>query len=623
MIGINYDITDQKISENLLREREYWLSESQKVGKIGSYVFDIRNLAWTSSEVLDEIFGIDGDYEKTLDSWNSIVHPDYKDDMLDYVKNHVIIDKMPFDQEYKVINRKTGLERWVYGRGEVRLDTDGNPTVLIGTIQDITERKESELLLRDTNESFAGIFNCVGEAIYIHMPDGPFIDVNPGAVIMYGYSRDELLRMTPADVGAPGMNDMDRIRDITSRVFKTGKSEVFEFWGMRKTGEIFPKEVVSNKGKYFGQDVVISTARDITERKAAEEVVAKSRERLLSIFRVAPIGIDVIKEQIFVEVNRKICEMTGYSQKELVGKECKMLYTNNNDYDLLLNKKFSQLKKKGVGIVETKWRRKDGVMIDILLASTHLIPGDESSGLTFTALDITDRKKAEESDRLKTAFLHNISHEIRTPMNAIVGFTALLDEPELDSEERKQFVNIITQSTNQLLSIISDIVDISNIETNQVKLTFSKVEILPVIKSLFEKYSQLAEQRKILFAYNIENNNGNTEITTDKAKLVQVISNLLGNGFKYTIEGSIEFGYRSGNNGVEFFVKDTGIGIPADKQEKIFERFYQIDSQSSRNYGGAGLDLSICTAYIEMLGGKISLKSEPGKGSEFTFSHPY
>lgn len=509
MIGINYDITDQKTSENLLREREYWLSESQKAGKIGSYVFDIKTLIWTSSEVLDEIFGIDREYEKTLDSWNNIVHSDYKDEMIDYVENHVIANKMPFDREYKVINQKTGMERWVYGRGEVRLDKEGNPTVLIGTIQDITDRKESELLLRDINESFEGIFNSVGEAIYIHKPDGPFIDVNPGAVKMYGYSRDELLQMTPSDVGAPGRNDMKKIQGIIDRVFTTGESKTFEFWGMKKSGEIFPKEVVANKGKYFGQDIVIATARDITDRKKVEA--------------------------------------------------------------------------------------------ELLIA----------------------KEKAEESDRLKTAFLHNISHEIRTPMNAIVGFTALLDEPDLDSEGRKQFVHIITQSTNQLLAIISDIVDISNIETNQVKLVFSKVEILPVIKSLFEKYSPEAEQRKILFAYNIENNKGNTEITTDKAKLVQIISNLLANAFKYTMEGSIEFGYRSADTGVEFFVKDTGIGIPADKHEKVFERFYQIDSMSSRSFGGSGLGLSISRAYVELLGGKITLKSEPGKGTEVTFSHPY
>lgn len=633
MIGINYDITEQKVTENLLREREYWLTESQRVGNIGSYIFDIRTLEWRSSAVLDEIFGIDDNYAKTLDGWNNIVHPEYRDVMIDYVQNHVITNKNPFDKEYKIINLKTGKEAWLYGRGEVRIDKEGNPFLLIGTVQDITARKESEILLQDTKQTFAGIFDTVSEAIYIHQVDGVFIDVNPGAVQMYGYTREELIGMTPFDIGAPDKNDTAKVSRILEGVFRTGRSEIFEFWGKRKNGEIFPKEVVSSKGKYFGKDVIISTARDITERKAAEEAVAQSRERLLSIFRAAPIGIGVVKERVFVEVNLKVCEMTGYTNEELTGKSSLMLYPSQSEFDFVGKEKYLQLRSKGVGVVETKWKRKDGEIIDILLASTHLIPGDESFGLTFTALDITDRKKAEdeliiakekaeESDRLKTAFLHNISHEIRTPMNAIVGFTALLDEPDLDAEGRRQFINIITQSTNQLLSIISDIVDISNVETNQVKLSFSRVEINPVVKSLFEKYSTVAGQRKIHFQYEILQGNGNSAITTDKAKLVQVLSNLLGNAFKYTTEGSIVFGYRSIPDGVEFFVRDTGIGIPEDKHERIFDRFYQLDNQSSRAYGGAGLGLSICKSYVSLLGGKIWVTSKPGKGSEFCFTHP-
>jgi PAS domain S-box-containing protein len=509
MIGINYDITEQKLSENLLREREFWLSESQKVGRIGSYVFDIQRSSWSSSEVLDELFGIDRDFDRSLEGWNIIVHPDDRQMMLDYVKFHVIIGKNLFEKEYRIVNRKTGREHWVYGRGELRFNGDGSPVLMVGTIQDITERKKAELLLTEIERAYSGLFQAVNDAIYIHKPGGVFIDVNSGAAKMYGYSSEELIGMSPSDVGAPGKNDLTELDRILNRVYETGKSEQFEFWGRRKNGEIFPKEVVANKGRYLGQDVIISTARDITQRKNYEDQLKKAKE------------------------------------------------------------------------------------------------------------------KAEESDRLKTAFLHNISHEIRTPMNAIVGFTALLDDPDVDADTRKHFINIISQSTSQLLGIISDIVDISNIETGQVKLSITEVNINTVILNLYEQYKLTADQQKILFRYEARLPDEKAFINTDKTKIIQVISNLLNNAFKFTKQGTVQFGYTLNEHNIEFFVRDTGIGVPPEKQQLVFDRFYQVEHDSARQYSGAGLGLSICKAYIELLGGKIWIESNPGKGTEIRFTHPY
>ena len=506
--SIGRDITERKKSENLLHERDFWLTESQKVGKIGSYVFDIRTNRWSSSEVLDDIFGIDKDFEKTLESWNMIVHPGYMDEMINYVRDHVIIGRKPFDKEYKVINQRSRKELWVYGKGELRQDSSGAAVLLIGTIQDITEQKNSEIKLRATEQTFTGLFDTVSDAIYIHRTDGVFMDVNLGAVRMYGYSRRELIGMTPVMVGAPGRNDLDRLAEILNGVFETGKMQTFEFWGRRKNGEEFPKEVVTTKGRYFGEDVLISAARDITERKRAADEVIRARD------------------------------------------------------------------------------------------------------------------KAEENDRLKTAFLHNISHEIRTPMNAIVGFTALLDEPGLDEETRKHFTNIIYQSTNQLLGIITDIVDISNIETNQVKLNYSEVNVNSVIRDLHEQFLLMAQQKKLIFRFETKLPDGDTVITTDRTKLVQIISNLLNNAFKFTVQGTVHFGYSCRPGIFEFFVRDTGIGVPEEYHTKIFERFFQVESNSARQYGGAGLGLSICKAYAEILGGKIWIESKPGKGSSFYFTIP-
>ena len=189
MIGINYDITEQKKSENLLLEREFWLSESQRVGKIGSYILDIKSNTWTSSRVLDDIFGIAADAPKTLESWNLLIHPQQREEMLKYFLEEVVGKKRPFDKEYRILRGNSTEECWVWGRGELSFDELGNPEKMFGTIQDVTERKISGMLLLETEQTYSGIVNSITEAIYIHDFDGVFIEVNEGACQMYGYSK--------------------------------------------------------------------------------------------------------------------------------------------------------------------------------------------------------------------------------------------------------------------------------------------------------------------------------------------------------------------------------------------------------------------------------------------------
>jgi CheY-like chemotaxis protein/nitrogen-specific signal transduction histidine kinase len=248
--------------------------------------------------------------------------------------------------------------------------------------------------------------------------------------------------------------------------------------------------------------------------------------------------------------------------------------------------------------------------------------------------DITDRKhaeselirskeKAEESDRLKTAFLHNISHEIRTPMNAIIGFSAMLSEPDLDRASQNSYVDIISQSSNHLLSIVSDIIEISNIEAGILKLSLKKTNINDVATDLHNQFMARATEKNIDLSINAEFKNGESQIWTDVAKLTQVISCLLSNALKFTAAGKITMGYRLNGSYIECFVRDTGIGISKDQFTKIFERFYQVENTISRQYEGTGLGLSIAKAYVELLGGKIWLTSEPGSGTTFMFTIPY
>lgn len=233
------------------------------------------------------------------------------------------------------------------------------------------------------------------------------------------------------------------------------------------------------------------------------------------------------------------------------------------------------------------------------------------------------KEQAEESSRLKTAFLQNMSHEIRTPLNAISGFSALLNKPELSLEKRNSFIQIIQSSSIQLVSIVSDILTISSLETKQEKINITKVCINNLIIELLTIFKQQALSQNISLYAKQQLNDSQSEIYTDNTKVTQILSNLLSNALKFTHEGLVEFGYNLKENELEFYVKDSGIGIKPELHEKIFERFGQVDRSTNKLYGGTGLGLTISKAFVELLGGKIWLQSEVGQGSTFYFTLPY
>jgi CheY-like chemotaxis protein/nitrogen-specific signal transduction histidine kinase len=236
---------------------------------------------------------------------------------------------------------------------------------------------------------------------------------------------------------------------------------------------------------------------------------------------------------------------------------------------------------------------------------------------------INAKEKAEEGDRLKTAFLNNISHEIRTPMNAIVGFCALLGEPDLNEQSRMDYIEVIIQSSNHLLAIISDIVDISNIEANIVKIAKNEININSTFKSLCDQFLPKVSEKKIQLICESDVPDSDALIITDNTKLKQILINLINNAIKFTDKGYVKVGCVLRDKFLEFCVSDTGIGIGEEYHHRIFDRFYQVQLSISRLYEGTGLGLAISKANVELMGGKIWLTSEPGKGSTFFFSIPY
>ncbi len=233
------------------------------------------------------------------------------------------------------------------------------------------------------------------------------------------------------------------------------------------------------------------------------------------------------------------------------------------------------------------------------------------------------KNKAEESDHLKSIFLANMSHEIRTPMNGILGFANLLKESGITGEEQQKYLDVIENSGVRMLNIINDLIDISTIEAGQMSLKKVEININEELNKIYHFFLPDAQFKGIQLLFKYPDKDQDFELSTDLKKLQNIFKNLIKNAIKYTNEGVIEIGYLKNESQIQFFVKDTGIGIPKDKQDIIFKRFVQADSSLSSAYEGAGLGLSITHSYVDMLGGNLWVQSEEGIGSQFYFTIPY
>ena len=377
--------------------------------------------------------------------------------------------------------------------------------------------------------------------------------------------------------------------------------------------------------------------RDTTERVAHEIQLAESnRMRELIMDNIPSFVFWKDLDSVYLGCNNNFAKVAGVGTPDkIVGK---------TDYDLPWKKeeadfcvKFDrEVMESGIGKfnIEEPLRHANGKQS---ILETSKVPLKDEEGNIFGVLatfeDITAKKelrtelikakeKAEESDKLKSAFLANMSHEIRTPMNGILGFAELLASQELTVDEQESFIKIIQQSGNRMLNIINDLINISKIESGQTEVALSMMNINDQLKFLHDFFLSEAVAKGLKLSYACSLPDSDAHIRTDKEKLYAILTNLIKNAIKYTEKGTINFGYKANNNAYHFYVKDTGIGVPRDKQKHIFDRFVRADSDSYASIEGSGLGLSITKGYVEILGGTIHMESQKDKGSCFFFTLP-
>jgi len=378
-----------------------------------------------------------------------------------------------------------------------------------------------------------------------------------------------------------------------------------------------------------------------------QEKLRESEIRYRRLFETAKDGILILDFETgeIVDANPFIVKLIDLPEDVIIGKKLSEigLFSNIEESEHA----FLELKKNGyIRFDDMPIKQKNGTIKQVEYISNVYL-ANNTKVIQCNIRDITERKlaektlkesfqiikkinedlilanaKSEESEKLKRAFLSNISHEIRTPLNAIVGFSQLLLEPNLSVEVLERNVRIVKESSQQLLTIINNIIDISKIETGQYVVNSELINLNNLMTELFENYIPKAEKKKLRLRLSGLQSVEHTHIKTDGDRLKQVINSLLHNALKFTKEGEIDFGFHQKSDFIEFYIKDSGIGIALENHKLIFKRFRQVEAPNNEISGGNGLGLSIAKSLIEKMGGTISVSSELSKGSTFTFTIP-
>ncbi len=397
-----------------------------------------------------------------------------------------------------------------------------------------------------------------------------------------------------------------------------------------QTNELHIKESIINEKAFERENLNIKLSR-------AYKNLSESEKNFRQILRKLPIPFLLYDHQQLAirYVNERFAEAYGYKLVDFYTyDQFWQTLCPDNDYRLYVMQRWCEtfndliIYNQSIHPVEINITSKSGAVHRVELDLVKI-----GSVFIATFNDTTERfineeslriakEKAEQADKMKSAFLANVSHEIRNPMNGIMGFVQLLTRTT-DSDKIKFYTSIILQNSHRLISILNDVLEISKIEAGHVtinKKPFALNQMLSGLQRFYDNQAKL--QKKEIEVKFLPGRGEEFIINNDDTRLYQVVNNLLNNALKFTEEGQIEFGYHVNGGRIRVFVKDSGIGIDEDKQKLIFERFYQIEEHSRKVYGGTGLGLSIAQGIIEKLGGRLSVHSKPGKGSEFYFSLP-
>jgi PAS domain S-box-containing protein len=514
--------------------------------------------------------------------------------------------------------------------------SEGIPVGIQGIARDITERKRAEEALARERNLLRTLVDTLPDYVYAKDTQSRFLLANrPVAQAMGAASPDELLGKTDGDYYPRDL--AEKYLADEREVLQTGRAVLNrEEPGRRPDGG--PAWILTSKAPFrdaAGEIVgIVGVGHDITERQAADEALRRSEARFRRLADSNMIGItigDPAGRLVFA--NDAYLQMLGYTREDLETGRVRWDAITPPDRSGVLETIGRQLETTGVvDPLETELLHKDGHRIPVLIGLAR-IEGPEQHTVGFV-INLTERKRFEEelrkaknvaevASRAKSEFLANMSHEIRTPMNGIIGMTDLALDTELNAEQR-DYLGMVKESADSLLTLINDILDFSKIEAGKFSLEVIEFDLGDHLASTLRSLAPRAHQKGLEIAYTVSPD-APRGLLGDPSRLRQILVNLIGNAIKFTERGEVSaratVDSRAGDTIVmHFCVADTGIGIPPEQQQFIFEAFSQADSSTTRKYGGTGLGLAISSSLVEMMGGGIWVESEVGRGSEFHFT---
>jgi len=620
------DITERKLSEQVLKENEekYRLMADLSPDAVflhsyGKIIFaNAAALAFVGASNLDQL-----EDKPIID----FIHPDYRNIAQERNKNIYESHEPSTYIQKKFINLNNEV---------IDVEVIGIPISYLGMpaiqtiVRDITKRKRAEEKLNISETRYRRLFESAKDGILIlDVESGQILDVNPYLIQLLGYSLDELLGKKLWDIGVFKniANSKEAFIELQNKEYIRFDDRPLE----TKNGKPINVEFVSNVYQVDQKKVIQCNVRDITERLYAEKEIYT----LGKAIEQGPSSIVITNAEGKIEfVNNKFTALTLYHLEEVKGKNPRIFNPGRlpeNEFVEL----WETLKNGKTWEGEVLNRRKDYTQFwedvsisavknpDGIISNYILIQNDISEKKRIMTDLISAKEKAEESDHLKSAFLANMSHEIRTPLNSIIGFSELMADPDFDLTQQYHFAQIIFNSGNKLLTIISDIMDLSKIEAGEIRLNKRSLPVNHLMMDIQKEYSFKAVEKGIELRLDVSNTNEDEVfIVSDENKLRQILINFVDNAIKFTDTGFVQLGVKPMGDFVHFHIKDTGIGIPVQFQEHIFERFRQVESAFTRKHGGNGLGLAISKALVELLGGKVWMETAPGKGSTFYFSIP-
>ncbi|MCF2443690.1 PAS domain S-box protein [Dyadobacter sp. CY345] len=651
VVGNSIDITESHQMAKSLQKTQEMLLQTNRTARVGGWEVDLVKGIINWSEVTKEIHQIPPGFEPSLDVAMNFYQDGESREKIEKAIDLALTEGIGFDLELELRTAK-GEDLWVRAIGNSDME-NGVCKRLHGTFQDIDAKKRAELEFRNSKKLLDDVLNAASEVSIIATDTSGIITVfNKGAEKLLGYTAEEMVGKSTSSIIHLEEEILSRSEELSrdyhmpvegfkTLVYKAERegSEIREWTYRKKNGTLFPVSLVVTTIRDVNNTIIgyLGVASDLSARKQAEEELVIQSARLLAFVEHAPAAVAMLDKDIrYLAISHRWLEEYRLVGQDIIGKSHYEVFPSIDENW----KEVHQRSLKGAVITKEeeswrppgwdqdqylKWEVRPWYQFDGVVGGIMIFTQD----ITETALRREELKQAkiqaEQASIAKSEFLANMSHEIRTPLNGVIGFTDLVLKTKM-TDTQKQYLGIVNQSANALLSIINDILDFSKIEAGKLELDIDKCDIYEIASQSADIISFPVQSKGLEMLLNIPSDLPRF-VWVDEIRLKQVLINLLSNAAKFTENGEIELKIEilkynpteSEHIMCRFSVRDTGIGIREDKQNKIFEAFLQEDGSTTKKYGGTGLGLTISNKLLGMMGSRLQLKSFPGVGSTFFF----